>query len=128
MNGLYLSILAFAIVVITGVRWFRLAYAVSLPENRTGFVASMLIGSGLAISSLFMGAGLAGGVLAALSILLGAFFLFTVSISEQKGGSGELQPGSPLPAFSAPDHQGNTFDSSSLDGRPILLKFFRGHW
>lgn len=128
MNGLFLSILAFAIVLATGFRWFRLAYAVSLPENRFGFVASTLIGVGLAIAGLILGAGLAGAVLSTLSILLGGFFLFTVSISEQKGGSGKLQPGSSLLSFSTPDHLGNTFDSSALDGRPILLKFFRGHW
>ena len=128
MNGLYLSIMGFAIVFATGFRWFRLASAVALPENRLGFVASMVTGIGLAIAGLAQGAGPAGGVFSTLSILLGGLFVFTWSISKQKGGSGKFQPGAPMLAFSAPDHLGDTFDSSSLDGRPILLKFFRGHW
>jgi len=128
VNGLYLSIMGFAIVFATGFRWFRLASAVALPENRLGFVASMAAGVCLAIAGLVQGAGLAGGILSTLAILLGSLFVFTWAISKQKGGSGAFQPGSPLLAFSAPDHLGNTFDSSTLDGRPILLKFFRGHW
>jgi len=128
VNGLYLSILAFAVVFVTGFRWFRLAYAVALPENRAGFVGSMAVGVGLGIAGLTLGSGLAGGIFATLAILLGGLFVFTWLISAQKGGSGNLQIGSPLLAFSAPDHLGNNFDSSTLDGRPILLKFFRGHW
>lgn len=128
MNGVYLSILGFAVVFATGFRWFRLVYAVALPSNRIGFLASMTVGICFAIAGIVQGAGLAGGVLSTLAILLGAFFIFTWSISKQVGGSGKFQPGSPLLAFSAPDQEGNTFESSTLDGRPILLKFFRGHW
>jgi cytochrome oxidase Cu insertion factor (SCO1/SenC/PrrC family) len=125
---MYLSVLGFAIVFATGFRWFRLVYAVALPKNRIGFLASMAIGICFAVAGLWQGAGLVGGIFATLSILLGGFFVFTWSISKQIGGSGKFQPGLPLLAFSAPDHSGNTFDSSTLDGRPVLLKFFRGHW
>ena len=128
MSGLYISILAFAIVFATGFRWFQLVYAVALPKNRGGFVASMLVGVGCAIAALLQSPGTAGVIFSSLAILLGSFFVFTWTISAQKGGSGALQLGAPLLRFSAPDHQGNLFDSSTLDGRPILLKFFRGHW
>ena len=128
MSGIYFSILAFSIVFTTALLWFRLLRAVSLPRNRGGFVASMLIGVGLAVTGLVQGSGLAVATLSGLSILLGGMFIALVLISKQIGGSGTLQPGSPLMAFSAPDHLGNNFASSSLDGRPILLKFFRGHW
>ena len=128
MSGLTLSIVAFALVSATGFLWFRRAFAVALPENRTGFVISMIVGVCLGIAGLVQGAGLAGGILSTLAILLGGMFVFTWLISAQKGGSGTLQIGSPLISFSAPDHLGNSFDSNTLDGRPILLKFFRGHW
>ncbi len=36
--------------------------------------------------------------------------------------------GDPYIDFTAPDADGNAFTLSSLDGTPILLKFFRGHW
>ena len=82
----------------------------------------------IAVSIFTVIVGLVGGIFATLSILLGGFFVFTWSISKQTGGGGKFQPGLPLLAFSAPDHNGNAFDSSTLDGRPVLLKFFRGHW
>jgi hypothetical protein len=128
LSGLYLGILAFAIVFATGFRWFQLVYAVALPKNRGGFVASMLVGMGCAVAALLQSPDPAGVTLSGLAIVLGGFFVFTWVISAQKGGSGALQPGAPLLRFSAPDHRGNMFDSSALDGRPILLKFFRGHW
>jgi hypothetical protein len=128
MNGLYLSLLAIGVVFATGFLWFRLAFAVALPENRAGFVSSMALGVSLGVSGLVLGSGLLNGTLAVLSLLLGGFFIFTFLISAQKGGSGALQIGSPLLTFSTTDQQGDTFDSSSLEGRPVLLKFFRGHW
>lgn len=128
MYGLHLSILAFAIVLATGVRWFQLVYAVALPRNRGAFLASMLLGVACAIAGLLQSPGIVGAILASLAIFLGSFFLFTWTISAQKGSSDALQPGQQLLHFSAPDHMGEVFDSNTLDGRPILLKFFRGHW
>lgn len=128
MSGFHLSVLAFLLVFATGFRWFQLVYAVALPKNRLGFLLSMLLGAGLALVALVQGAGVVGSVLASLAIFLGCFFVFTWSISAQKGGPGTLQIGSKLQNFSAKDHSGNIFESTSLAGRPILLKFFRGHW
>lgn len=128
MYGLHLSILAFAIVLATGWRWFQLVYAVALPENRGGFLASMLLGVACAIAALLQSPGIIGAILASLAIFLGSFFVFTWTISAQKGDSNALQPGQQLLHFSAPDHLGDMFDSNTLDGRPVLLKFFRGHW
>jgi len=36
--------------------------------------------------------------------------------------------GAPLPAFAAPDHEGERFEIESLRGHPVLIKLFRGHW
>jgi peroxiredoxin len=36
--------------------------------------------------------------------------------------------GAPILDFTAPDEHGRPFRLSSLAGRPILLKLFRGHW
>jgi hypothetical protein len=128
MSGLYLSLLAFVLVLGTGFRWFQRVYAVAIPKNRLGFLLSMLLGSVLAVAALVEGAGLLGSVLASLAVFIGVFFVFTWSISAQKGGVGTLQLGSKLQKFTAVDHCGNIFDSASLEGSPILLKFFRGHW
>jgi cytochrome oxidase Cu insertion factor (SCO1/SenC/PrrC family) len=128
LSGFLLACLALGLVVVTGIIWFRSAYAVTLPTNRIAYVIAMGTGAVLAVFALADNPGLVGGTFAVLAALLGCFFLFTVAISEQKGGAGNLVIGSPMPAFSARDHLGNPFDSSTLDGRPVLLKFFRGHW
>ncbi|MEH6570222.1 MAG: hypothetical protein V7709_14170 [Halioglobus sp.] len=128
MSGFHLSLLAFLLVFATGFRWFQLVYAVALPKNRLGFLLFMVLGAGLALVALVQGAGVFGSVLASLAVFLGCFFIFAWSISAQKGGTGTLQIGSKLQSFSATDHRGDIFESASLEGRPVLLKFFRGHW
>jgi hypothetical protein len=128
MSGTVLGFIAFAVVFVTGFLWFRRIHAVSLPEDRRGFVAAMLMGLALGITALASGAGWLGGVPAGLAIFLSTFFAFTVAISAQKGGAGAFQLGQPLPDFSAPDQDGRPFQLSSLAGQPVLLKFFRGHW
>lgn len=128
MNGFYLGLAAFALVFAAGFRWVQLIQSVSLPDNRIGFLLCMVTGMGLAITSFFHNPGWIGGTLAALALIPSCFFVFTWAISAQKGGPGKLQPGSPLMAFTAIDDMGSSFDSGVLVGKPVLLKFFRGHW
>lgn len=128
MDNPYLAIAAFLLVLATGTYWFRLVYAVRLPANRAGFLLSMLTGIALGVASLTQHPGLPSAVLASVAVALAGMFVLTWAISAQKGGPGRLIPGTPLPAFSAPDHLGNVFDSKVLAGKPVLLKFFRGHW
>jgi len=128
MSGAAFAFLAFALVLGTGVVWFRRAHAVNLPENRTGFVMAMVLGIAIGIAAMLSAPGWLGGVAASLAILAGGFFLFTVAISAQKGSSGAFALGQPVPDFTAPDENGEPFALASLAGRPFLLKFFRGHW
>jgi cytochrome oxidase Cu insertion factor (SCO1/SenC/PrrC family) len=74
------------------------------------------------------GPGWLGGALAALTVAGGSVFLATLAISRQVGGSGAFRVGERVPDFTAPDESGAPFNLSSLAGRPLLLKFFRGHW
>ena len=82
----------------------------------------------LGVAALAVGAGWLGGVPAALAILIGAFFLFTVGISRQEVAQDAIVVGATLPSFTATDENDQLFDSSSLAGSPVLIKFFRGHW
>lgn len=83
MSGDYFSILAFTVALTTGFRWFRQVYAVALPRNRGGFLASMGIGVCLGIAGLVLGSGITGGILSGISIFLGCFFVFAWQISTQ---------------------------------------------
>ncbi len=129
MSGFTLAILGFSLALATAVRWAMLLFSVSIPKNRSVFVALMVLSAGLGIAALALGTGSwLANIAAGLAIFAGAFFLLTVAIGKQTGGSGQFQAGSRLPTFSAPDENGELFDISSLSGQPILLKFFRGHW
>jgi hypothetical protein len=126
--GDVLAGLAFALVLAAVVVWFRLAMAVRLPANRSGFVAAWLGGGLLGILGLALGAGAITGTAAALAIAVGCFLSFTVAISRQEVGDDAIDVGARLPDASAPDENGTPFALASTAGRPVLLKFFRGHW
>ncbi len=123
-----LGFLALMLVVGAVALWFRRAMGVRLPENRSGFVAAWLGGALLGVVALLQGVGWLGGVAAGLAIFAGAFLCLTVSISAQKLAAGAIGVGATLPDFSAPDENGESFELSSVVGKPLLLKFFRGHW
>ena len=112
----------------TGLVWFRRLRNVAIPEDRIPFVAVMTAGAILGAIALLSQPGWVGGVCAGLAVLGGAAFGLMFAISAQRGGSGAFRVGRPLPDFSALDETGTPFPVRELVGRPILLKFFRGHW
>jgi hypothetical protein len=61
--------------------------------------------------------------------VIGLFLPFTIAISPQELEAGKvIQVGDKIPHFTALDDQGATFDSTSLSGHLVLVKFFRAHW
>jgi len=109
--------------------WFRAIQRVAVPRDRRGYLALMLAALALGIAAFGHGAGWLAGSAAAVAIAAACAFLATVAISRQKGGPGAFEVGRPLPDFEALGEDGAPFRLSSLGaGRPLLLKFFRGHW
>ena len=108
--------------------WFRRMRSVSIPSDRTAFVACWVAGAVLGVVALGMGAGWVGGLLAGLAAVAGSFFSALVFVSPQKVGEDAIRVGEQLRPFSALDEAGSEFSSVSLAGKPVLLKFFRGHW
>ena len=81
------------------------------------------------VIALGSGVGWVGGAAAGLSILGGSFLVLTVAISRQRVGRPDLVTvGARLRDFGGLDENGDPFELASLTGRPLLLKFFRGHW
>ncbi len=66
----------------------------------------------------------AGGV----AMIMSGLFLFLLTQRRTPVGNIRVAVGQPLIPFTAKDAQGANFESSALDGRRILLKFFRGSW
>jgi hypothetical protein len=119
---------ALLLVAVSATRWFRAAFGVRLPKSRAAFVGVWLLGVSLGALALASGAGWVGGAAATLAILGGGFLLFTVAISRQQVAANAVRVGARLPDFSALDENGDAFELASVVGKPLLLKFFRGHW
>jgi len=122
------GLIPFVLVIGVGFLWFRAMFKVEIPTNRARFIAAMAVVAVLAISALMTDAGLTSKIPAGFAALGSALFLFTFAISKQKAGTAAIAVGDVMPEFSAVDEHGKPFDSSSLTGHPVLIKFFRGHW
>jgi hypothetical protein len=108
--------------------WFDRIGQVDIPEDRTTYVIFFLAAAALGVGAFVAGTRWFGGVAAALAILIGSFFPFTVAISRQEVAANSIRVGDSIPVFSALDENGEVFESKTLAGKPVLIKFFRGHW
>jgi hypothetical protein len=126
--GTAIGVVALVLIAGSGTLWFRAASGVRLPKSRSAYVGVWLGGVALGVVALASGVGWVGGVAAGLSIFGGSFLALTVAISRQRVGPDAVTVGARLPNFSALDENGDPFELASVMGKPLLLKFFRGHW
>ena len=121
----YLGFASLAIVLATIIRWFSRAWQVNVPS--TPYLFQALVGAGLVLGivALYVGT---STTFAGWAVGLAAVFLYLTSTGAQKVNDATIDVGDTLPAFTARDDDGKVFDSSSLSGSRVLLKFFRGHW
>jgi outer membrane lipoprotein SlyB len=128
MTGAALGIVAFLLVAGAMGVWVQRIRRVEIPADRRGFVACWAGGAVLGLVALTQGPGWVGGIPAGIAAVAGAFFSALVYISPQKAAEDAIQVGESLRPFSATDEDGDDFSISSFAGKPVLLKFFRGHW
>ncbi len=126
--GTIFGFAALGVAVSTLMLWFRQIDQVDIPENRIVFVVFFLGAAALAIGAFVLRTRWFGAIPALLALVIGGFFPFTMSISSQEVGTTGIQVGQSMPPFKALDRNGEWFDSASLEGKPVLIKFFRGHW
>lgn len=121
--------IAFVIVATAIGLWIRALRRVEVPEDRSAYVAAWAVGGTLGVLALVLGDG--GALLrvpAWLAATTAPLLLLTVAISRQVLGPDAITVGDTIPAFSARDEHGETFDAASLHGHLALIKFFRAHW
>jgi hypothetical protein len=128
VTDVLLGFASLAVIAISITFWFRAMGRVAIPTHRGVYVASWAIAAGLGVSALLGEPGWLGGVPAGISTFASLLLLFTVAIGDQKVGDGAISVGDTIPDFTATDEHGQVFDSQSLAGHPVLIKFFRGHW
>ncbi len=128
MSGPLLAGLGVAMLATGGMLWVRWIRRVEFGEK--GWILSALVAgaAALAAASVATGPGLAGGVAAGLVGLVGLAWLVLRRMARQSTQAPLVAVGDALPDFSAPDENGEPFELARLRGRPLLIKFFRGHW
>jgi len=128
MTGVVLGVAAFLVVAGAIVLWGRRIKRVEIPKNRMGFVACWIGGAALGVFALTQGPGWLGGIPAGIAAAAGIFFSVLVYISPQRVAQDAVQVGESLRGFTAQSENGDDFSIASVAGKPMLLKFFRGHW
>lgn len=126
--GPSLAVAALVVVLVAGLRWWRLAQQVRMPADATAYVVAAAAAVALGLAALVAGVGIAGGVAAGLAVLGGGVFLLLFAASGQAATPPAVAVGEPALDLVATDADGRPFALSALRGRPVLLKFFRGHW
>ena len=121
-----IALLALLLVLSATIAWAVAAYRLTMPDNRTPFIAAWSCGALLGLAALLFG--LPGRGAAITALVLGGLLLFLAAASRQKLAAEAIAVGDTMPAFVGLDQNGDTFDSASVAGTPLLLKFFRGHW
>ncbi len=126
--GTKLGLIALPLAIAVFLGWFALNNRVGVPENRIPFVLAFLSVAGLGFGAFVRGTRWYGGLAALVAIFIGLLIPFTVAISRQEVAPGAIAVGDTIPRFEATDEFGNLFDSESLHGHLLLIKFFRAHW
>ena len=126
--GTSLGFLALALAFATVALWFRQVEQVAIPEDRTIFIFFFLSAIALGITAFVVGTRWFGGMAALIAIFIGSLIPFTIAISSQELGREAITVGETIPQFTALDEYGQMFDSRSLAGDIVLIKFFRAHW
>jgi cytochrome oxidase Cu insertion factor (SCO1/SenC/PrrC family) len=126
--GTLLGIASFLIAGGTAARWWRGLQTVSLPRDRTRFFMAFGLALACGVAAWFHAPGWLAGSAAVVGILLGGMFLGLGALSGQEEKAPAVTVGGAMLEFSAPADSGETFSSTTLAGKPYLLKFFRGHW
>ena len=130
-------ILAGAGCLLVMVAW--VSYMATIPRNTVparpvGAVIMQVGGTALAIAGVawsFRGGGSPGAATiapAAVAATMGPLFLFILSQRKTPVGNIRVKVGDTLPAFAATTADGGAFNTDSLAGTRVLLKFFRGSW
>ena len=128
MTAFTLALVSVALLAGFIASWMTMIKQVQLEKGR--WLLRLLAGASMVVAGLAfaLGVELFGGILAGVAMGVSILFLVLSSLSRQSSNAPAVAVGQPMLEFSAPDENGEIFDSASLSGKPILLKFFRGHW
>jgi peroxiredoxin len=126
--GNYLALAAIIAAIAATYIQYRQIKDVSVPAVPWGQFIIWLAGLASGIAAFMMGIHLLVIVPLSLAVVAFLFFFLIVFTSRLPAIQPAVEVGSKFIDFTTLDSDGKPFTLSSLEGRPILLKFFRGHW
>lgn len=106
----------------------------TVPKKVGSFATVAIIGTAFTIVSIFLavtGEGYAGVLVyipAVLGLLLSGLNALLFCLPSAPLGDLKVDVGDPLLPFSAVTSEGHAFDTSTFNGKRVLLKFYRGGW
>ena len=121
-----LGLLGLLIILVTTGTWFWRAWRVRIPTS-TPYPFIMLWALGLVLGIVALMGGTESSY-AAWAVGVSVSLLYLIFTGAQKVSATMINVGDQIPAFTGTNDEGETFDSSSLAGSRVLIKFFRGHW
>lgn len=128
MTAPIMALAALTVFVASGARWLGNMRRVTIPDRRWPFLLAWGAAAVLGVASFTEpGAGWVSAVPAVLAAVGGAGMLSLYALGVQRAAS-PIGVGEHIPVFTALDEQRRRFESPSLDGTLVLIKFFRGHW
>ena len=128
MIGEILALLSLLAVAASLGGWIHGMRAVRLEGRRGLLIGGFALGLVLSVGAFVQGTGMLAGIGALFALLTSGVFLGLAAISGQERKQPAVSSGGSIIDFTAPGEDEELFDSSTLRGRPFLLKFFRGHW
>ncbi|HEU4431541.1 MAG TPA: hypothetical protein VFT98_22460 [Myxococcota bacterium] len=128
MNGTLLGFASLALGLASSLVFVQRMRRVALAGRRTAHELAWAAALGLGIAAFALGPGWLGGIAAGAGAASGGIMLLLRSRSAQARNAAAVGVGGRILDFTAPDENGAAFTLSSLAGKPLLLKFFRGHW
>jgi cytochrome oxidase Cu insertion factor (SCO1/SenC/PrrC family) len=123
-----LAACALLLAIATLAHYARLVRAVQVPLAPRAHQALVAVAGLVALSALARGPGWIAGLVAVATLAVAALFLFLTTASRLPAAPATVAVGEPAPLFTADDADGRPFALAGLRGKPLLLKFFRGHW
>jgi hypothetical protein len=99
-----------------------------VPVSVAPFAAVVVAGIVLAALAVAMEPRVLTVALLGLDLAVGGFILWLLTFRKLPDGALIAKAGQPLPPLAATDDTGAPFDLTSLKGRRVMLKFFRGSW
>jgi len=112
-------------VLVTVTYWLFRIWRVAIPKRPYLFRAGLVVTLALGLVSILQREDASSAYWA-----IGVAFVFlALSLTgRQRVDDQSIAVGDGMPSFIGVDDQDNPFDSESLVGSRVLLKFFRGHW